>query len=124
VVLAELFVPGRPALLTDTAFLTGVVFWAIRLAVTVFAAVVAASARTSFFAVFLTLAQRFFCAATSFARPAGLKVRTGVVFAANVAGSKLVALLDEIIPAGRPGFRLASAPVPLISALACSSREI
>jgi hypothetical protein len=59
------FVFGWAAFFAETAFLTGAVFGATPLGVALFTAGAAASFGASFFAAFLTFAQRAFCAPVS-----------------------------------------------------------
>src|SRR5260370_18664502 len=84
----------------------------------------AATLRPAFFAAFLDLAQRAFCAAAILARASALMVRTALDLPAKSNASKLVALLGDLTPAKRPGFRLIVASVPVRSTLACCSRKI
>jgi hypothetical protein len=80
--------------------------------------------RAYFFSTFLLLAQRFFCAAEILARASGVMVRAGLELAAIRLGAAGEVLRDVVLPAGRPGFRLMIASVPLRSAFACCRREI
>jgi hypothetical protein len=68
-------------------------------------------------AAFLLFAQRFFCASEILVRASGDKLRFGVEL---VAGAFL---REVVLPAGRPGFRLAIELLPFRSALASCKRE-